>query len=217
MSEVLELLILLLLVVTIIIIVIEINALVKKQANLVLEVRKKEGYIMPSTAYNDAAILSTVPNYLRTSSQNAKDVKNSPALIPYHNGSRGEMAFNYAVPTKNAMHLKNANSKTGLRNEVSFPGQINATSCIQADNMKEAPGKIAIPGASIKADRVVYDDNAPIIQAKSDITLDEMDSNFSTNSRMNASAARAMMPNESTAAAVVEGMHTGRWKRIGKL
>lgn len=206
MSEVLELLILLLLVVTIIIIVIEINALIKKQANLVIEVQKREGYINPSGAYNDAAILAAVPNYLRTTEQNAKDVKDAPSLIPYHNGSRGEQAINYAVPSKQQMNLKDSNSSTGLRNSVSFPGPINPT-----------PNKIEIAGADIRTTNVKYDDTSVAKPLHPDISLDSPDSTFSVNSRTHASAAQALMPNESSAEAVIEGMRHKKTYKVGKL
>ena len=205
MSEVLELLILLLLVVTIIIIVIEINALIKKQANLVIEVQKKEGYINPSGAYNNAAVLAATPNYLRTSAQNAKDVKAAPGLIPYHNGSRGEQALNYAVPSNQRMNLKDENSSTGYRNEVSFPGAINPT-----------PNKIKIAGADIKTTNVKYNETSAAVPLHSDISLDSPDSTFSVNSRMNASAAQALVPNESSAQAVIEGMRHKTITKIGK-
>ena len=225
-------LILILLVLTIIMVGISVDRRLSDQADLIVQLQR-ENFINSNDSYNKMASYVGKTNYLLSSALNEKYNKDmTPAYIPDRNSPRGSHAYNFLA--KNKINLPDANDVTGFRNPVSFPGPINPTKlpkshAREVKKPEEVQQKleetaniqnvatdnlIQIEGAAIKPEKVVSVEGEPIVTPTTTIegeTAEEAP-NFSTNNRMNASAARNLAPNESSAQAALENFN---WKKVG--
>lgn len=217
MTTAVNVLLVLLLTLTVVFISIQINNTLNRQANLIVELQKeKEGFTTPNNAWNMAASFMNRHNYLLTTAQNAKMMRDKPFYLSSTNQTRNVLPMNHMVPTKQAIHLPDDNSETGYRNEISFRGQLNPTALVRNKDKKKNETDIAIPGADIKVPNVTYDDNSSAVKQKPDVSQDDPETVFSVNNRANASAATALVSNESTAEKVLEHMpHT--WRTVGSI
>lgn len=218
MTTAVNVLLVLLLTLTVVFISIQINNTLNRQANLIVELQKeKEGFTTPNNAWNTAASFMNRHNYLLTTAQNAKMLRDKPFYLSSTNQTRNVLPMNHMVPSKQAIHLPDDNSETGYRNEISFRGQLNPTALVRNKNNKsKKEDEITIPGADIKVPNVTYDDDSSAVKQKPDISQDDPDAVFSVNNRANASAATNLVSNESTAEKVLEN-RPKTWKRIGAI
>lgn len=183
---------------------------------------EEEKFTTPNYAWNDAASYTNRPNYLLSTNQNQRIMKETPGYLPSRNSTRGVLPMNNIAPSKDAVELPDANSTTGYRNIVSFPGPINPTKLPketkewkEAEEIKdEKKQEISIPGTNFKPEKITYDDNAPIVKQKPSITNENDDVTFSTNSRVNATTASIITPNESKANDVIQSFMVKKAKKI---
>lgn len=208
MSTILMILLCMLIIVSIILVGIQINNTLNKQANFIIEFSKKEGFLTPNAAWNDANSFLQYDNYLMTTNQNKIYSGKTPAYIPSTNATRGStVVLNDILPTSQQHQFPDANSKTGYINSSKWPGIINwtklspmktSTAATPVPTTKPASSNngiqnsIQIDGAEIKTDPIVYEENSPVkVQSSPNLSVVEkdMDIPFSTNSRQNSSEA----------------------------
>ena len=215
MSTILMILLCMLIIVSIILVGIQINNTLNKQANFIIEISKKEGFLTPNAAWNDANSFLQYNNYLMTTNQNKIYSGKTPAYIPSTNATRGStVVLNDILPTSQQRQFPDANSKTGYINSSKWPGITNWTklspmkssTATPIPTTKPAPSMstttkpsstssnngIQIDGAEIKTDPIVYEENSPVkVQSSPNLSVVEkdMDIPFSTNSRQNSSEA----------------------------
>lgn len=206
MSTILMILLCMLIIVSIILVGIQINNTLNKQANFIIEISKKEGFLTPNAAWNDANSFLQYNNYLMTTNQNKIYSGKTPAYIPSTNATRGStVVLNDILPTSQQRQFPDANSKTGYINSSKWPGITNWTrlSPMKSSTATSKPvpsstsstssnNGIQIDGAEIKTDPIVYEENTPVkVQSSPNLSVVEkdMDIPFSTNSRQNSSEA----------------------------
>lgn len=206
MSTILMILLCMLIIVSIILVGIQINNTLNKQANFIIEISKKEGFLTPNAAWNDANSFLQYNNYLMTTNQNKIYSGKTPAYIPSTNATRGStVVLNDILPTSQQRQFPDANSKTGYINSSKWPGITNWTrlSPMKSSTATAKPvpsstsstssnNGIQIDGAEIKTDPIVYEENSPVkVQSSPNLSVVEkdMDIPFSTNSRQNSSEA----------------------------
>lgn len=206
MSTILMILLCMLIIVSIILVGIQINNTLNKQANFIIEISKKEGFLTPNAAWNDANSFLQYNNYLMTTNQNKIYSGKTPAYIPSTNATRGStVVLNDILPTSQQRQFPDANSKTGYINSSKWPGITNWTrlSPMKSSTATTVPttkpasstssnNGIQIDGAEIKTDPIVYEENSPVkVQSSPNLSVVEkdMDIPFSTNSRQNSSEA----------------------------
>lgn len=223
-----SILMVMLVVLAIIFLAISVDRRLSEQADLIVKLQK-EGFLNSNHAYNQMASFVGMPNYLLSTAVNDKFNKNViPRYIPDRNAPRGTHAFNFL--TKNKILLPDANDITGYRNVVGFPGPINPTKLPKGNSREvkkpeevtvtEEPNAIQIDGAVIKPEKVISVEGEPVTTPTTtieNIEGENEETNFSVNGRMNASAARNLAPNESSAEEIVtEIVNTPESFRVGK-
>ena len=192
MSTILMILLCMLIIVSIILVGIQINNTLNKQANFIVEISKKEGFLTPNAAWNDANSFLQYNNYLLSTDQNKVYSGKTPAYIPSTNATRGStVVLNDILPTSQQHQFPDANSRTGFVNNSKFPGIIN-WSRNSPESSSNGSNGIQINGANIKKDPIVYEDNKPI-KTQVAPNLSDLEKNldvpFSTNNRQNSSEA----------------------------